>query len=397
MDIHEFQTKDILQQYGIPIPEYAAIKSLEELESLIAEKSWQSGVIKAQIHAGGRGKGGGVQLARSPSDMLQAAEKLLGKKLKTPQTHSEGLIVHTLLVSPLIDIKREFYLSLTIDREKGQIVLLASPEGGVEIEEVAHKHPDKLLKIALPQEGRFRSYHLIRIAHFMGWQNGLEKQGKGVINALVKAFQDTDATLIEVNPLVETQEGRLFALDAKMVIDDNALFRHPEIKALFDPTQVAPSEAMAQKYDLAYVSLDGNIGCMVNGAGLAMSTMDLIHHFGGRPANFLDVGGSATEEKVAEGFKMILTDKNVKAILVNIFGGIMNCKTIASGIISAVKDLHLHIPLVVRLEGTDVEHGRELLRHSGLNIVAVDDFNESAQKVVSLVGTDSSPSRSKGK
>jgi len=244
-----------------------------------------------------------------------------------------------------------------------------------------------LLKLNLPFDGYFRSYHLIRLAHFMGWQGSLAEQGAAIVKALVEAFRQTDSTMLEINPLIETQEGNLFALDAKMVIDDNALYRQPEIRKLFDPTQVTPSEAEAQKHDLAYVALEGDIGCMVNGAGLAMSTMDLIEYFGGRPANFLDVGGGASEEKVADGFKMILADPEVKAILVNIFGGIMNCETIASGIISAVKGLSLDLPLIVRLEGTNAEQGRDLLKHSELNITAAQGFTDAAEQAVRLAKT----------
>jgi succinyl-CoA synthetase beta subunit len=384
MNIHEFQAKRLLEEYGIPVPEFSVISSLEELEQLLQTTGWQSAVLKVQIHAGGRGKAGGVKFAQSPQEILEAAKELLGKKMITPQTGSEGLVANQLMVSPPISIVHEYYIGMTINRERAQNVLLASPIGGIEIEEVALQQPEKVLVLTLPPEGAFRSYHLLRLANFMGWKGTLAQKGKALVAALVRAFIEADASLLEINPLVETQDGQLFALDAKLVVDDNALYRQPKLKALFDPSQVNPNEAWAQQHDLAYVALDGDIGCMVNGAGLAMATMDLIHHFGGHPANFLDVGGGASEEKVAEGFKIILSDPKVKAILVNIFGGIMNCETLAAGIIAAAKDLHLHVPLVVRLEGTNVGRGKQLLKESGLNINSVNDLTEAAQQVVRM-------------
>jgi succinyl-CoA synthetase beta subunit len=384
MNIHEFQAKRILQEYGVSVPEFSVVTSLHELEKLIHQKGWHSAVLKVQIHAGGRGKAGGVKIGRTPEDILKAGSELLGKKIVTPQTGPQGLIVHSLLVSPLIDIVRESYIGLTINRERAQIVLIASPVGGVDIETVALEQPEKLLVLPLPSEGDFRSYHYLYLAHFMGWKGLQSDRGTSIVKGLTKAFKETDAVLLEINPLVETIEGQLYALDAKLVIDDNALYRQPQLKALFDVRQVNPNEARAQKHDLAYVALDGDIGCMVNGAGLAMSTMDLIHHFGGHPANFLDVGGGASEEKVAEGFKIILSDPNVKAILVNIFGGIMNCETLAAGIVAAVKGLDLHVPLVVRLEGTNVVRGKQLLKESGLNIISASGLTEAAEEVIKL-------------
>jgi succinyl-CoA synthetase beta subunit len=386
MNIHEFQAKRLLEKYGIPIPEFAVVSSLEELKELLRAKGWQSVVLKVQIHAGGRGKAGGVKFAQGEREILDAAQQLLGKKFVTEQTGPEGLVAHQLMVSPPISIAREYYLGMTISRERAQSVLLASPIGGVEIEKVAQEQPDKVLILPLPSQGLFRSYHLLQIAKFMGWKGKQAEQGGMIVNALAKGFIETDASLLEINPLIETEEGQLFALDLKLVIDDNALFRQPHLKAYLDPTQMNSNEAWAQKHDLAYVALDGNIGCMVNGAGLAMATMDLIQHFGGRPANFLDVGGGASKEKVAEGFKIILSDPKVKAILVNIFGGIMDCETLAAGIIAAAKDLHLHVPLVVRLEGTHVEQGKALLKESGLNIISANDLTEAAKKVVQMVG-----------
>lgn len=384
MNIHEFQAKKILEKYGIPVPEFAVVSSLQEIEDLLKTKEWQSAVLKVQVHAGGRGKAGGVKFAQGQKEILDAARHLLGKKIVNEQTGPAGLIAHQLLISPSLNIQREYYLGMAIRRESAQSVLIASPVGGMEIEKVAEEQPEKVLILPLPVEGFFRSYHLLRIAKFMGWKGKIAEQGVNIVNALVKAFIETDASLLEINPLVESAEGQLFALDVKLAIDDNALFRHPDLKALFDPTQVNPNEARAQKNDLAYIALDGDIGCMVNGAGLAMSTMDLIQHFGGHPANFLDVGGGASKEKVAEGFKIILSDPKVKAILVNIFGGIMNCETLAAGIVEAAKDLHLHVPLVVRLEGTNVERGKELLKEAGLNIVSASDLTEAAKQVVQM-------------
>lgn len=382
MNIHEYQAKQILQKYGINIPEFEVISSIDELKKLLRQKGWDSVVLKIQIHAGGRGKAGGVKFAKGETEIVNTANSLLGKKFITPQTGPEGLIAHQLMVSPPIEIAKEFYLGATIDREKGQTILIVSPVGGMDIEKVASEKPEQILVLPLPQEGFFRSYHLIQIAKFIGWKGNLAEQGVNIVNALIKAFIETDASLLEINPLVQTLDDQLYALDVKLTVDDNALYRQPEIKALYDNTQVNPQEARANQSDLAYVALDGDIGCMVNGAGLAMSTMDLIHHFGGQPANFLDVGGGASKEKVAEGFKIILSDPKVKAILVNIFGGIMNCETLASGVIEAAHHLQIRVPLVVRLEGTNVEKGKELLKKSGLNIISANDLTEAAQRVV---------------
>ncbi|MFI0434820.1 MAG: ADP-forming succinate--CoA ligase subunit beta [Parachlamydiaceae bacterium] len=384
MNIHEYQAKQILEGYGIPIPEFAVISSLDQLKEVLDVKGWQSAVLKVQIHSGGRGKAGGVKFAEGRDEILKAANELLGKRFVTEQTGVEGLVAHQLMVSPPITIDHEFYLAVTIDRAKAEIIFIASRLGGVEIEKISREEPDKVLILPLPPEGFFRSYHLIRIAKFMQWEGSIAEQGVNIVNALVKAFNETDATLLEINPLVKTSDHQLLALDVKLSIDDNALYRQPIIKALFDPTQVNASEAKAHQIDLAYVALDGDIGCMVNGAGLAMSTMDLIKHFGGHPANFLDVGGGASKEKVAEGFKIILSDPKVRAILVNIFGGIMNCETLASGVIEAARELQIRVPLVVRLEGTHVEEGRKLLKTSGLNIIGANNLTEAAKQVVHM-------------
>lgn len=383
MNTHEYQAKKILQNYQIPVPEFYVVSSIEELKSLIEKQGWQSAVLKVQIHAGGRGKAGGVKLASTPKGILEAGKELLGKKIVNQQTGPEGMVAHKLLVSPMIDIAKEYYLGAVINRQMACGVLIASPVGGMDIEEIAHKSPDQVLIIPIPPKGKFPSYQLVQITKFMGWSNEMAKQGAIMIQKLVQAFVETDASLLEINPLIATKEGKLWALDAKLAVDENALFRQPEIKTLFDPTQVSPYEARAHEHDLAYVALDGEIGCMVNGAGLAMATMDIIHHYGGRPANFLDVGGSATKEKVAEGFKIILADPKVKAILINIFGGIMNCDTIALGVIEAAKELDIHVPLVIRIEGTNVEKGKQLLQESHLkNIIIANDLTEAAKKVV---------------
>jgi len=338
-----------------------------------------------QVHAGGRGKAGGVKLAKNKQEILQAGKELLGKKIVNEQTGPEGMVSHNIVLSPTVSISKEYYLGAVIDRELAQGVLIASPVGGVDIEHVAKEQPEQVLILPIPSRGRFHSYELLRIVKFMGWGPALFKEGMGLIGRLVRAFIETDASLLEINPLVLTDEGKLLALDAKLVVDDNALFRQPEINSFFDSTQVSPHEARARQEELAYVALDGEVGCMVNGAGLAMATMDIIHHYGGRPANFLDVGGSATQEKVAEGFKIILSDPQVKAILVNIFGGIMSCDTVAAGVIAAAKELQVHVPLVVRIEGTNVEKGRKLLAESHLkNIYIADNLSEAAKKVVIL-------------
>jgi succinyl-CoA synthetase beta subunit len=384
MHTHEFQAKSLLQKYGIPIPPYFVVSSLDQVQSLIEQQGLNAAVLKIQVHAGGRGKAGGVKLAGSPEEILQYAKQLLGKKIVNQQTGPEGMIAHQILITPPVTIQKEYYLGAVIDRQKAQGVLIASPEGGMDIEEVAHKYPEKILTFPLPLSGKLRSYHLLRIAKFMGWQGEMAAQGMQILSSLSKAFVETDASLLEINPLVETKEGKLVALDAKLTVDDNALFRQPEIKAFFDPTQLLPNEADAHKHELAYVALEGSIGCMVNGAGLAMATMDIIHHFGGEPANFLDVGGGASKEKVAEGFKIILSDSKVKAILVNIFGGIMNCETLASGIIAAANELHIHVPLIIRMEGTNVNQGKQLLKDSGLNLMIANNLTEAAQKAVEV-------------
>jgi succinyl-CoA synthetase beta subunit len=343
-------------------------------------------VVKIQVHAGGRGKAGGVKFAKGKEEILQTVDRLIGMRMINNQTGPQGVVAHQVLISAPVEIAKEYYLAAVIDRENAAPMIIASPEGGMEIEEIAVKMPDRVLKLPIPIDGTIKGYQAMRIAKFMGWTGPLIQEGMTLITGLAKAFKETDALLLEINPLVLTEKGHLIALDAKLSVDDNALFRQPEIKNFYDPTQESTNEVMAREHDLAYVALDGNIGCMVNGAGLAMATVDIIHYFGGAASNFLDVGGGASKEKVAEGFKIILEDPKVKAILVNIFGGIMDCATLAEGIISAASGLHLKMPLVVRMEGTNVEKGKYLLQQSGLDITTADDLVDAAQKAVIAAG-----------
>ena len=382
MDIHEFQAKEILKKYGIPAPDFAVVSNLQQVTEAINLMRLEKAVIKVQVHAGGRGKAGGVKLAQNRHEILDYSKQLLGMRIVNNQTGKNGVVAHQLLISPLIDYRKEYYLGAAIDRKQAQAVIIASPEGGMEIEEVAAKHPDKILKMPISSEGHLKDYHYLELNKIMGWSGSLAEQGKHIVDAVAKAFIETDASLLEINPLVVTNDGKILALDAKLSIDDNALYRQPLAKEFYDPTQLSIYEAKANEFHLAYIALDGEIGCMVNGAGLAMATMDIIKHYGGTPANFLDVGGGASKEKIAEGFKIILSDPKVKAILVNIFGGIMNCATLASGIIDAAQQLEVKVPLVVRMEGTNVEEGKKLLAESGLNIIIANSLSEAAEKVV---------------
>lgn len=382
MDIHEYQAKHILNSYGIFSPEFVVITSTDDIKAILESKGWKEVVLKVQVHAGGRGKAGGVRVARNFKEAHDFANQLLGMNIVNQQTGSKGIIAKQVLITPLVEIKKELYLGAGIDRKKAQALLILSSEGGMEIEEIALKHPHKILKVPITLNGSLHSYHLLRIADFMKWTGKQASEGKRLCIALAKAFVETDSSLIEINPLAETLQGDFVALDAKISIDDNALFRQKQIASLYDPTQLPEAEIQAKIYDLAYVALEGDIGCMVNGAGLAMATMDLIQLAGGKPANFLDVGGGASQEKVAAGFKIILSDPNVKAILVNIFGGIMNCETLAAGIVKAASDLKLTVPLVVRMEGTHVEQGKKMLQQSGLDIIIALSLDEAAKRVV---------------
>ncbi len=382
MNTHEYQAKEILKRYAIPIPDFGIASNKHEVEKIIKDLHLTQAVIKIQVHAGGRGKAGGVKFAKTPEEILKVAGSLIGMKMVNNQTGPQGVVAHKVLISRPLEIKKEYYLGAILDRAHARPILIASPEGGMDIEEVAEKFPEKILTLPIALDGKMHTYQLYRLANFMGWKGETAKIGMKVAAGVAKAFIETDASLLEINPLIEDPEGKIWALDAKLSVDDNALFRQPEIAGFYDPTQQSPNEVAAKEYDLAYIALDGNIGCMVNGAGLAMATMDIIHHFGGAPANFLDVGGGASKEKVAEGFKIILADPKVKAVLVNIFGGIMSCATLAEGIIAAAKELGVKVPLIVRLEGTHVEEGKKLIQESGLKIISVDGLTEAAQKAV---------------
>jgi succinyl-CoA synthetase beta subunit len=385
MNIHEYQAKELLAKYGVPVQPGAVAYTAAEAEAAATRLGGQLWAVKAQIHAGGRGKAGGVKLVKSPEEAATAAAGMLGKRLVTHQTGPQGRDVKRVYVEAASDIARELYLALSVDRASGRTTLIAAAEGGVEIEELAARAPEKILQLAIDPATGIEPFHARRLAFELGLGGGEVKAMTGFVNGLYRAFTELDAALVEVNPLVVTATGGLIALDAKMGFDDNALFRHPEIEALRDEDEEDPIEREAQKHALSYVKLDGNIGCMVNGAGLAMATMDIIKHYGGSPANFLDVGGGATRERVTAAFKLILSDPNVEAILVNIFGGIMRCDVIAEGVVAAAREVNLHVPLVVRLEGTNVDLGRKILSQSGLPIIAAEDFADAAQKAVASI------------
>ncbi len=382
MNTHEYQAKHVLQKFGIPIPPFRVVENINQVEKAVKDLGITKAAVKVQIHAGGRGKAGGVKLAKTVEEIHSHVKNLLGMKIINNQTGPEGVIAHKVMITDLTEIKKEYYAGAVIDRKNGTASLIISPEGGMDIEEIAEHTPEKIKTVPIPENGKLRGYQLIQMAKFMGWTGKTAKEGMKVLAALAKAFIETDASLLEINPLVETPSGEILALDAKLSIDNNALFRHPEFAEFYDKTQIPSNEAEANEHELAYVALDGDIGCMVNGAGLAMATMDIIQHFGGKPANFLDVGGSADVQKVIEGFKIILSDHNVKAILVNIFGGIMNCATIGEAVVKAVKELGLKVPLVVRMEGTNVEAGRKILADSKLDISVAKGLSDAAQMVV---------------
>ncbi|MBU6383879.1 MAG: ADP-forming succinate--CoA ligase subunit beta [Verrucomicrobia bacterium] len=385
MNLHEYQAKKILKRYGIPIPEFGVAASVEEAKRVVDELKLEQAVLKIQVHAGGRGKAGGVKFAKSKKEILEVAKTLIGMKMVNQQTGPSGVVAKKVLLSKPIDIAKEYYIGALVDRDRATPILIASPEGGMEIEEVAAKSPEKILKMPFAFNGHLRSYQLLRLTKFMGWSGDVAKQGAMLAQGLAKCFMDTDASLLEINPLVLTPQKEIVALDAKLSIDDNALFRQSELLSFYDPSQVSAQEAAAKEFDLAYIAMHGQIGCMVNGAGLAMATMDIIQLYGGSPANFLDVGGGASKEKVAEGFRIILSDPNVKAILVNIFGGIMNCATLAQGVIHAAKEQKIQIPIVVRMEGTNVEEGKRLFKESHLKITTAKDLKEAAELAVQAV------------
>ena len=395
MNIHEYQAKELLAKFGVPVPAGFAAFSAEEAATAAGKLPGPLFVVKAQIHAGGRGKGkfvgaapdakGGVRLSKSVDEVRKNAGEMLGKTLVTVQTGPAGKDVNRLYVTDGADIAREYYLSMLVDRATGRIAIVASTEGGMDIEEVAHSTPEKIVTITVdPAEG-FKPHHGRAVAFALKLQGDLNKQAQDVTAKLYQAFTTLDMSMLEINPLVETTDGKLLVLDAKVSFDSNALYRHPDVVALRDESEEDAMEIEASKHDLAYIKLDGNIGCMVNGAGLAMATMDIIKLNGAFPANFLDVGGGASKEKVTAAFKIILSDPAVKGILVNIFGGIMRCDIIAEGIIAAAREVHLSVPLVVRLEGTNVEQGKQILAGSGLPIVAANDLGDAARKIVAEV------------
>lgn len=381
MKIHEYQAKEIFSKFGVSIPKGKVATSEEEAKKIAEELNGRV-VVKAQIHAGGRGKGGGVKLADNPEQAGEFAKNMLGKPLITHQTGPEGKIVKKVLIEEALPIEKEFYIGMVLDRSKYMPVLMASPFGGMEIEEVAAKHPGALLKVHIDPLCSIQAFQLRKISDFLGLGGEIAKKANKFIEALVNCYLKTDASLAEINPLILTKDGNILALDAKMNFDDNSLERHPEIASLRDLDEEEPLEVEASKYNLNYIKLDGSIGCMVNGAGLAMATMDIIKLYGGEPANFLDVGGGASQEAVTNAFKILLMDKNVKAVLVNIFGGIVRCDVIAKGIAEASKGLKLNIPIVIRLQGTNVEEGKKILKESNLPFMLASEMSEAAEKVV---------------
>lgn len=382
MKIHEYQGKEILRQYGVPTPRGMPCFSADEAVAAAQGIGVTAWVVKAQIHAGGRGKGGGVKVAHSLDEVRRFAGQMLGMHLVTHQTGAEGQVVRRLLIEEGVAIAREFYVGMVVDRESQRVALLASSEGGMEIEEVARTSPEKIQTVRIDPVAGLGEEDAAKVARSIGMPETSVSQAVGVLQGLYRAFVEKDAMLAEINPLVLTADGSVLALDAKFNFDSNALYRHPEIIAYRDLDEEDPAEIEASKFDLSYISLDGDIACLVNGAGLAMATMDIIKLCGGNPANFLDVGGGASREKVAEAFKLMLKNPNLKAILVNIFGGIMKCDVIAEGIVAAVREVHLSVPLVVRLEGTNVELGKKILKDSGLPIISGADMLDAAQKAV---------------
>ena len=385
MNIHEYQAKEILRKYGVAVLKGKVAFSPEEAEAAATELGGGLCVVKAQIHAGGRGKAGGVKLAKTPQEAKAIAASLLGKKLVTHQTGPEGKEVQKVFVEQGCEIAKEYYLGIVLDRVTSRVTFMASSEGGVEIEEVAAHSPEKILREAVDPAVGFNDFAGRKLAYGLGLPKDSVNKAVGFMRGLYRAFVESDASMMEINPLVLTKSGDLIALDAKIGFDDNALFRHKDIQEMRDETEENPKEVEASKFDLNYIALDGSIGCMVNGAGLAMATMDIIKFYGAEPANFLDVGGGATTEKVTEAFKIILSDKNVKGVLVNIFGGIMRCDVVATGVVEAAKQVKLSVPLVVRLEGTNVDLGKKILAESGLNITPANDLADGARKIVEAV------------
>jgi succinyl-CoA synthetase beta subunit len=384
MNIHEYQAKDLLKRYGVPVPDGKVVSTPREARAAAIDLGGRC-VVKAQIHAGGRGKAGGVKVATNPEEAEKIAASLLGKKLVTHQTGPEGREVRSVLVEQTLNIDRELYLGMVLDRAASQIAVIASSEGGVEIEEVAASHPEKILKELVDPAFGLQRFQCRRLGYALDVPGASIGKFTELMMALFRAYEERDCSLAEINPLVVTKDGQVIALDAKMNFDSNAFFRQPEIVALRDLNEEDPREVEASRHDLSYISLDGNIGCMVNGAGLAMATMDIIKLYGGEPANFLDVGGGADQEKVSQAFNLLLSDQRVRGVLINIFGGIMRCDVLAQGVVEAARQLKLSVPLVVRMQGTNVELGRKILKDSGLPIISAETMAEAAEKIVKAV------------
>jgi succinyl-CoA synthetase beta subunit len=386
MNIHEFQAKQILARFGVAIPKGQPASTAAEAAQAFSSLSVPKGVVKAQIHAGGRGKAGGVKLVSSANEASDFAGKLLGKPLVTHQTGPQGRVVRRVYVEQASDVARELYLGMVVDRKAECVAVIASTEGGMEIEEVAAKTPDRILTEPIDPVLGLAGFQSRKLAFALGLRDKQVGQFGSLMNSLYRAFIETDASLIEINPLVITKDGNVICLDAKLSFDDNGLFRHPDIRELRDPNEEDPAETEAAKFDLSYVHLDGNIGCMVNGAGLAMATMDIVKYYGAEPANFLDVGGGANSQKVAAAFRILLSDERVRAVLINIFGGIMLCDVLAQGVVDAAREVKLQVPLVVRMEGTNVDKGKQILQDSGIKVISASDMADAARRVVEAIG-----------
>ena len=384
MNIHEHQAKDILKKFGIPVPDGFVVYKISEIEKKIKLLNNNSYVVKAQIHAGGRGKAGGIKLVKTKDNILKEANNIMGKKLITPQTGPEGKIVKRLYIEETLNISKEFYLSCLIDRSSAKIAFISSSEGGMDIEKISKEKPQKIVTVKISSSKLIQDDEIKKIISPFNLSDKASEKASKIVKSIYRLLVEKDASLIEINPLVLTMDEDLFCLDAKINFDDNALYRHEDIQLLKDPNEIDPIELEASKHDLSYIKLNGNIGCMVNGAGLAMATLDIIKLYGSEPANFLDVGGGASKEKVSAAFKIILSDKNVKGILINIFGGIMRCDVLAQGVVDAAKEINLSVPLVVRLAGTNVKLGREILKKSKLKIISANNLSDAAKKIIEV-------------
>ncbi len=385
MNIHEYQAKEILKKYGVTVPNGVFGLTVEELIEKSKSLNTKKYILKAQIHAGGRGKAGGVKILNSITELTEASKEMMGKKIITHQTGPEGKIVKRLYVEESSNIKKEFYLSCLVDRASSKVAFISSDQGGIDIEDVAKKNPEKIITTKINYSEEVSDQDCEKIINIFCLEEKIKVQGKNLIKAIYKMFISTDASMVEINPLILTKEGNIICLDAKVNFDDNALFKHPDIAQLRDLSEEDPIEIEARKHDLSYIKLDGSIGCMVNGAGLAMATMDIIKLYGEEPANFLDVGGGASKEKVTEALKLILSDKNVKGILINIFGGIMRCDVLAQGVVNAAKDMDINVPLVVRLAGTNFKEGKKILDSSGLKLISAENLDDAAKKIVGAI------------